>query len=142
MALSGTHHVRALRSALQKAKRTWTVVGDRMEVRRQALKLRFWGERHTIGSDLGLLDLSYESIKSMQGSGVYELRLDDEIGGIANIRVIFLEPPAGWAPLHRMDLPVLWVLEAMPKRRDGWTKFDLDRFRAGRSIVKERFYET
>lgn len=140
MVLMGTHHVRALRSALQKAKRTWPAVGDRMEIRRQALKLRFWGERHAIDSELGLLDLSYESIKSMPGSGVYELRLDDEVGGIANIRVIFLEPPESWASLHRVSLPVLWVLEAVPKRRGGWTKFDLDRFRAGKAIVKERFY--
>lgn len=141
MALSGTHHVRALRSALQKAKGTWPTVGDRMEVRRQALKLRFWGERHNNGSGTGLLDLTYESIKSMPGSGVYELRLDDEIGGHSNVRVIFLEPPGEWVRHYKLQMPVLWVLEARPKRRNEWTSFDLSRFRAARAIVKERFYE-
>ena len=137
--LEGTHHVRALRSALQKAKRTWPKVGDRMEVRRQALKLRFWGSRHE--SEPGLLDLSYESIKSMPGTGVYELRLDDTIGVISNIRILFFDPPKAWTCQFETPLPVVWVLEAMAKRRDGWTKFDVDRFRAERQIVKERFYE-
>ena len=41
MALTGTHLVRGLRSAFQKAKHLWPAVGDRMEVRWQALKLRF-----------------------------------------------------------------------------------------------------
>ena len=142
MALVGTNLVRALRSALQKAKRTWPRVGDRMEVRRQALKLRAWNERHNNGAETGLLDLTYESIKAMPGSGVYELRLDDDIGGISNIRVVFLDPPGDWVCLFHMPLPVVWVLEALAKKREGWTKFDLDRFRAARGIVKERFYET
>lgn len=142
MALTGTHLVRVLRSALQKAKRTWPAVGDRMEVRRQTLKLRFWGERHPGSVTPGVLDLTYEAIKAMPGSGVYELRLDDEIGGKQNIRVIFFEPPGSWRCQYEMPLPVLWVLEAMPKKRNEWTKFDLDRFRAARAVVRERFYET
>jgi hypothetical protein len=109
-----------------------------MEVRRNALKLRFWGQRH--GAN-GLLDLTYESIKTMPGSGVYELRLDDEIGGHRNIRVVFLDPPGDWKP-QRWDrpLPVVWVLEALPKKRTAWTNFDIDRFWTKRQIVKERFY--
>jgi hypothetical protein len=142
MALSGTHLVRALRSALQKAKHTWPKVGDRMEVRRQALKLRFWGMRHEGEESAGLLDLTYEKIKARPGSGLYELRLDDTVGGQSNIRVIFLVPPDDWTPQNATPLPVLWVLEAFPKKRQEWTKFDLKRFDAGRAIVRERFYET
>ena len=137
--LEGTNLVRALRSALQKAKKIWPKVGDRMEVRRQSLKLRFWDQRHE--SEPGLLDLTYESIKAMSGLGVYELRLDDDIGGISNIRVLFFDPPRGWKCRFETPLPVVWVLEAVAKKRDGWTKFDIDRFRAARAIVKERFYE-
>lgn len=139
MALTGTHHVRALRSALQKAKRTWPQTGPRMEVRRQALKLRYWGERHTHGNGM-LCDLTYESIKALSGSGIYELRLDDEIGGQENIRVIFLEPPDDWTPNYGLPLPPLWVIEAVVKKRNGWTSYDLARFRAGRTIVQQRFY--
>ncbi len=138
MPLEGSHFVRPLRSALQKARKRWPRTGPRMEVRRQALKLRWWGERH---SDDCLLDLTYESIKARPGSGIYELRLDDEIGGLSNIRVIFFDPPKSWQPREQIPLPVIWLLEALPKKRDEWTAHDLDRFDAARAVVKERFYD-
>jgi len=136
MALTGTHLVRVLRSALQAAKHFWPHVGDRMEVRRQALKLRHWGLR-TGGS---VMDLTFESIRAMPDSGVFELRLDDVIGGQKNIRVIFLVPPEAWEPNQRFPLPVLWVLEVVPKKRQEWTAPDIRRFRAKRAILKEQFY--
>src|SRR5262245_40287754 len=105
MALTGTHLVRALRSALQSAKHFWPRVGDRMDVRRNALKLRHWGLRE----GQGVMDLTYESIKSMPGSGVAELRIDDEIGGHRNIRVVFFEAPEAWRPSRSYPKPVLWV---------------------------------
>lgn len=137
MPLTGTHLVRVLRSALQSAKHFWPRVGDRMEVRRNALKLRHWGKREAEG----VMDMTYESIKSMPGLGVYELRIDDEIGGLRNIRVIFFEPPDAWKPNRGYPKPVLWVLEALPKKRQAWTANDIDRFSAKRGIVKERFFD-
>ena len=142
MGVTGTHFVRPLRSAFQKARKLWPAAGPRMEVRRQALKLRFWGQRHEAGTDASILDLSYESIKAMPGSGVYELRLDDEIGGHRNIRIVFFVPPSEWKCLHDLPLPALFVLEPVVKKRNEWTAGDLARFRAGRAVVKERFYET
>jgi hypothetical protein len=108
-----------------------------MEVRRNALKLRHWGKREAEG----VMDMTYESIKSMPGLGVYELRIDDEIGGLRNIRVIFFEPPDAWKPNRGYPKPVLWVLEALPKKRQAWTANDIDRFSAKRGIVKERFFD-
>jgi hypothetical protein len=137
MTLTGTHLVRTLRSALQSAKHFWPRVGDRMEVRRHALKLRHWGSREA----QGVMDLTYESIKAMAGSGVYELRIDDEIGGKRNIRVLFFEAPEAWKPNHVYPKPVLWVLETLPKKRQDWTANDIDRFWAKRTLVKERFYD-
>ena len=108
-----------------------------MEVRRQALKLRFWGQRHAAF----VLDVSYESIKGLAGSGIHELRIDDEIGGHRNVRVTFLVPPDTWKAANwSRPLPVIWVLEVLPKKRQDWTTHDLDRFRAKREIVKQRFY--
>jgi adenosylcobinamide-phosphate synthase len=55
MSLTGTHFVRVLRSALQSAKYFWPQVGPRMEIRRNALKLRHWGSRDSqtvMGFDL------------------------------------------------------------------------------------------
>jgi hypothetical protein len=137
MALIGTHHVRALKSALHKAKKIWPAVGARMDVRRQSLKLRYWGQR--VGRQL--LDLDYEPIAAMPGSGVYELRVDDEIGGHRNIRILFLDPPDSWKPAFSLTLPVIWILEAIPKKRNNWTNFDIERFQALRTTVKQRLYQ-
>jgi len=87
------------------------------------------------------MDLTYEDIKAMPDSGVHELRIDDEIGGRRNIRVIFFQAPDKWVPNRSYPLPVLWVLEALPKKRNEWTTKDIDRFWAKREIVKERFYD-
>jgi hypothetical protein len=141
MAITGTHLVRALRSALQSAKHFWPKVGDRMEIRRNALKLRFWGMRSESDSNDAVMDVSYESIKTLQGLGVYELRLEDAIGGHRNIRVVFFVPPEKWKPKAKMPLPTIWILEALPKKRQEWTAHDINRFRAKRKIVKERFFD-
>ena len=138
--LTGTHFVRALRSGMQSAKAFWPRTSERMEVRRHALKLRFWGERHDRSSTV--LDLSYEAIKSMSGSGVYEMRVDDEIGGRRNIRIVFLDPPKNWVQVIETPLPMIWIMEALPKKRDDWTKYDINRFWAKRAIIHERFYHS
>src|SRR5438552_13083050 len=98
MAITGVNFVRASRHSLQTARKLWPSTGDRFEVRRQALKLRFWDERHLHHPGM-LGDLTYEAIKSLPGLGVYELRLDDTIGGLSNIRVVFFDPPKNWQPV-------------------------------------------
>ena len=80
MALTGVNFVRFSRHGLQSIRAYWAKLGDRFEVRRQALKLRWWDERH-LHHPGTLFDHTYESIKSLKGLGVYELRLDDDIGG-------------------------------------------------------------
>ena len=142
MGLSGTHHVRASKSALVKARRKLVpAVKPRAELRRQTLKLKHWGLRHQNSGVSEVMDLSYESIKAMAHSDVYELRIDGEIGGQRNIRVIFFVPPGDWVPIVPSPLPYLWVLEAVAKRRDWWSQGDIDRFWALRDVVKERIYE-
>lgn len=88
MAITGTNFVRFTRHGLQAIRRSWAKIGDRFEVRRQALKLRFWDERHLHVAGM-LFDHSYENIKGLPHLGIYELRLDDEIGGESNIRLSF-----------------------------------------------------
>jgi hypothetical protein len=78
----------------------------------------------------------------LAGFDIYELRLDDEIGGQSNIRVVFFDPPKSWKPVPDEGRPlrIVWVLEAMPKRRNEWTANDLRRFRASRLVIAKRFY--
>jgi len=141
MAITGCNFVRFTRHGLQSIRAYWRKLGDKFEIRRQALKLRFWDERHDHEPGM-LFDHTYESIKALSGLGIYELRLDDEIGGQSNIRVVFFDPPTDWEPSdeHARPLRIVWVLEAMPKRRDDWTKNDLTRFKAARLLIQERFY--
>ncbi len=89
------------------------------------------------------MDMTYESIKALSGMGIYELRLDDEIGGQSNIRIVFFDPPASWKPAieNKRPMRVVWILEALPKRRNEWTKNDIDRFRASRLLIQKRMYE-
>jgi len=138
---TGTNFVRATRHGLQLARKIWPITGDRFEIRRQALKLRFWDERHLHSPGM-LFDCTYESIKSLSGKGIYELRVDDEIGGHSNIRVVFFDPPRDWQPVmaERRPMRIVWVLEALPKRRQEWTVNDIARFRASRLLIKKRCY--
>lgn len=141
MTITGTNFVRFTRHGLQAIRAYWVRTGDRFEVRRQALKLRFWDERHLHVAGM-LFDHTYESIKGLPKLGIYELRLDDEIGGQSNIRVVFFDPPSDWQPSvgETRPLRVIWVLEALPKRRNDWTSNDLTRFRASRLLIQKRFY--
>lgn len=142
MGLTGCNFVRFSRHGLQAIRGYWSNMADRFEIRRQALKLRFWDERHEHGSGM-LFDHTYESIKSIEEGRVYELRLDDDIGGQSNIRIVFFDPPTGWRAVadNLRPMRVVWVLEALPKRRDGWTRNDITRFRGQRLIIKRRFYD-
>jgi hypothetical protein len=139
MGVTGSNFVRFTRHGLQSARAAWTKTGDRFEVRRQALKLRFWDERHEHPPGM-LFDHTYESIKALKGLGIYELRLDDEIGGHENIRVIFFDPPSDWVPVEKKPMRVIWILEIFPKKRDEFTRNDLNRFRASRLLLAQRCY--
>lgn len=141
MAITGVNFVRCTRHGLQVARRTWPKTADRFEVRRQALKLRFWDERHLHPTGM-LFDHTYESIKALSGLGIYELRLADEIGGQSNIRLVFFDPPRDWQPVlgEARPLRIVWVLEALPKRRNDWTPNEISRFRAARLLIAKRWY--
>jgi hypothetical protein len=141
MGLTGCNFVRFTRHGLQAIRHGWSKIGDRFEVRRQAFKLRFWDERHTHGPGL-LFDHTYEAIKALSGLGIYELRIDDEIGGQSNIRVVFFDPPKDWVPLIKEARPmrIVWVLEILAKRRNNWTANDIARFRAARRLLQKRMY--
>jgi hypothetical protein len=71
--LTGCNFVRFTRHGLQAIRKTWEKTGDKFEVRRQALKLRWWDARHEHPPGM-LFDHTYESIKALAGLGIYLLR--------------------------------------------------------------------
>ena len=108
-----------------------------MEVRRHALKLRFWPERCPADDDGQLLDLDWSWVKALSGKRVGELRISDSIGGHDNIRVIFFDPHK---QAEKEPMPMLWVLAVFQKKRDDFTKHQILVFKTRRKIVLERFY--
>ena len=132
--LTGTYRVRAGRWAFQDAHKCLPRTRDRAELRRHALKLRFWPERSPETDDGQLLDLNWSWIKALPGKRVGELRIDDTIGGCDNLRVIF------FVPREKTEPPNLWILAVFQKKRDDFSKAQLKLFKARRELILERFY--
>ena len=77
------------------------------ELRRHALKLRFWPGCRTEDTDGQVLDLDWCWIRSLPRMRIGELRIHDTIGDCDNLRVIFYVPPNEAKP------PMLWVLSVL-----------------------------
>jgi hypothetical protein len=133
--LPGSFHVRILRAAFHDAHHWLPRSRDRAELRRQALKLRFWPENHPEDEAGRLLDLNWEWIKALKGLRIGELQIDDTIGDCDNLRVIF------FVPKQREPYPAVWILSVFQKKRMEFTKAQLKNFAGRRTIVLERFYE-
>jgi hypothetical protein len=134
--LTGSYRVRTLSSALQAARRLFPKAGDVMELRSQALKLRYWPQRNPTDDSGQLLDLNWAWIKSLSGLNVGELRIGDTIGGHDNLRVIFFVAEKRAAD----PMPIIWILHVMQKKRQGFTTADAVIFKARRKLVGALFY--
>ncbi len=136
--LTGDHWVRVFGPALRECSKWWPRARDRMEIRRHALKLRFWPQPNPTDENGVLLDLDWEWIRACKGKDIGELRIHDVIGGCDNIRVIFFV--GGRRNGDR--LPTIWVLAVLQKKRDEWTKANLVTLEARRRLILERFYSS
>ncbi len=110
---------------------------DRKIMRRHALKLRFWPEMYPKADSGEVLDLDWSWIRACQGLNIGELRINENIGGFDNWRIIFFEgpQPQGDEQWHR-----LWVLQVMKKKRNEFTDADIKTFKLRRRMVIERYY--
>lgn len=75
----------------------------------------------------------------MPNSKVGELRIDDSIGGIANLRVIFFVGDDD--KCHQNERPVIWILAVLQKKRDDFTTNNIKTYWARRQLVIQRFYD-
>lgn len=142
--MTGTHYVRAVRPAFQDAHKWLPHKRDRALLRRQALKLRFWGDDRSTDEAGLVIDLNWDWVRALRGDRIGELRIDDEIGGFDNLRVITWHPtkpiPPSWDPTFQ-DVPHIWILSVFQKKRNDFTKANLQTFAARRDTVLERFYD-
>lgn len=134
--LTGIRLVRALRPAFHDARHWLPRTKDRAELRRHALKLRFWPGGNLPGLPAGtLMDLDWSWIESLHGKHVGELRIADAIGGCDNLRVIFFDPGIPSKPL-----PMIWVLGVLQKKKMNFSPTQIRNFNLRRTMVLERFY--
>ena len=134
--LSGNYLVRAGRWAFQEARKWLPRAKDRGELRRHALKLRFWPSGDLEGESGQVFDLDWSWVKALPGQRVGELRVHDRIGDCDNLRIIFFDPKQPTEPL-----PMIWILSVFQKKRDDFTRAQILNFQARRKLVLERFYE-
>jgi hypothetical protein len=135
--LTGRFHVRTLRANFADARRLLPRSGDRAELRRHVLKLRFWPKANAREAAGQVVDLDWSWIQACKGLDIGELRIHDVIGGNDNLRVIFFVGPER----ESESLSCIWVLAVMQKKRDDFTANNLATFRARRLLVLERFYQ-
>jgi len=134
--LTGRYRVRVSRPALNEARRLFPRVSDRMEVRRQALKLRFWPDSAPSTGTGQVLDLDWEWVKGLPFGDVGELRVHGTIAGNDNLRIIFHD---GGGKL-KDPLPNIWILRVFQKKRDDFSSNDLAVFKQRRRDVRRIFY--
>lgn len=135
--LTGSYRVRAIHPAFADVRNLIPRKGERMEVRRHALKLRYWPDPHPVEESGRLLDLDWSWVASLPKQNIGELRIHDTIGGFNNLRVIFYVGDEA----VRDPLPLIWVLQVMQKKRQDFTSHNLTTFKARKRIVTERFYK-
>lgn len=134
--LTGNYRVRGIGPAFQDVWRLVDKMSDNIEIRRHALKLRYWPKNNPVDDAGQVLDLDWSWIRSLPRMRIGELRVNDVIGGKDNLRIIFL---VGDSTVCK-PLPVIWVLRVMQKTRNDFSRYDLSIFRARRTLIMERFY--
>jgi hypothetical protein len=134
--IKGSFFVRATRSALSDVDHLFPRISDRMEIRRQALKLRYWPAPVTTEVSGYVVDLDWSWVRGLDGQKVGELRIHDTIGGMDNLRLIFFVGPAS----TKFPKTCIWILSVFQKKRDDFTQVQMSTFRLRRLAVVNRFY--
>ena len=134
--LTGRYHVRICRSAFMDGHKICPRSRERAELRRHALKLRFWPNPKPEELTGMVMDLDWSYIRALSGEKIGELRIHDRIGDNDNLRIIFYVGK----PLAEGQMPIIWILAAMQKKRDDFTMANIETFRARKVLIQRRFY--
>jgi hypothetical protein len=132
---TGDYHVRAYRPAIGEARKMFRRTRDFFEVRRQALKLKYWPRSGPAASRGQLLDLDWSWIEGIATRDVGELRIHDVIANHDNLRIIFF---VGADPVNTR-LPTIWILKVLQKKSDEFTINDIRTFTERRRQILHRF---
>lgn len=108
-------------------------------MRRNALKLRFWPDMHPKDLSGQLLDLDWSWVQACKGLHIGELRINENLTGFDNWRVIFFEGPK---PKETKELHRIWILQIMKKKSNDFTDADIRTFKLRRLLVIQRYYNS
>jgi hypothetical protein len=136
--LTGRYRIRAIRPAFNDADSLVSTTRERIQLRRHALKLRFWPDQNPTDLSGKIVDLDWSWVRSIPSSKIGELRVHDVIGGNDNLRIIFFVGPAE----VKIPLPQIWILRVLQKKRDDFSAHEISIFKARRDLVLERFYNS
>jgi hypothetical protein len=94
-------------------------------------------EKHPEDDNGLVLDLDWEWIKALRKKKkkIGELRINETIGDHDNLRVIFFKPDI------LKPHPMIWILSVFQKKRQDFTRAQLQTFADRSDIVLERFYD-
>jgi hypothetical protein len=134
--LTGNYFVCRLESAIGDVEDLVSRTRDRLEIRLHALKLRYLPARSVADQSGNLIDIDWSYIKALPGMRIGELRVHDTIGGRNNLRIIFFVAP----PSSLFPKTCVWVLSVFQKKRNDFTRVQLESFRVKRQTVLDRFY--
>jgi hypothetical protein len=136
--LFGQFHVTPTTTGMKEAADLFPKYGDYQELRKHALKLAFWPNASRGSSGL-VCDLNWEEIDGMKAPRACELRIDDVIGGMNNLRLIFYVFSKTLV-LPGDVLPRLWTIGVMQKKTQRFSANDLRTFAARVTIIRKRTY--
>ena len=134
---TGKYRVRVYRPAWADVDKWFKRTREKIEIRSQALKLRFWPDQEPTDGAGRLLAVDWDWIRALPGHSIGELRITDEIGGHRNLRLIFYKGDK----IDDSTIPIIWVLAVLPKKRTDWTTANIATFKARKILLHERYYK-
>lgn len=134
--LTGKFHVMPTATALRQAdKLTKSGVRDLFRLKRIAVKLRYFPQ---CPPEAPNFDMDVSKITGAGTPATFELRIDENIAGNDNLRLIFF-------PVETIllgdRLPKLWVLALMQKKTERFSNTQLATFQCQRQLILTRHYE-
>lgn len=134
--LTGKYHVLPTPTAMGQAmKLTKGDLRDYFRLKRVGVKLRYFPERPP---DALSFDMDVSKITGAGKPDIFELRIDEEIAGNDNLRLIFFPVKT---VLVGDRIPRLWILSALQKKTKRFSRNQLTTFQFQRQLIITRHYE-
>lgn len=110
-----SHEVRLWTGPIYDIEELFEDVYDKKVFLRHLRKLSHWPGESLNGGTFVVIDLRCRPVGELRREDVWDVQLDDEIGGRENLRVIV------WSDPHATP-PTIWVLEVVQKETEEFSQ--------------------